>query len=200
MWEYEIKRTDMSVPDLYGMNFDPDADDYCEELEYAAIESYVWDVSGYRPEARAYVTYDDEGLHVLLCAFAYSAHILVIDYFTQKVDGVALSCGQFMTATVLSSLGMLLTETPSLAGIMACIGPILYVGIFSSGVAYTLQILAQKDSNPTVVSLLMSLESVFATIAGAIILHDRMSGREYLGCAVMLAAVVLAQLPESKKE
>ena len=138
--------------------------------------------------------------YVLLCAFAYSVHILVIDHFTQKVDGVALSCGQFMTATVLSSLGMILTETPSLAGIMACIGPILYVGIFSSGVAYTLQILAQKDSNPTVVSLLMSLESVFATLAGAIILHDRMSSREYLGCAIMLAAVVLAQLPEPKKK
>ncbi len=138
--------------------------------------------------------------YVLLCAFAYSAHILVIDHFTQKVDGVALSCGQFMTASVFSSLGMILTETPSLAGIMACIGPILYVGIFSSGVAYTLQILAQKDSNPTVVSLLMSLESVFATLAGAIILHDRMSGREYLGCAIMLAAVVLAQLPEPKKK
>lgn len=138
--------------------------------------------------------------YVLLCAFAYSVHILVIDHFTQKVDGVALSCGQFMTATVLSSLGMILTETPSLAGIMACIGPILYVGIFSSGVAYTLQILAQKDSNPTVVSLLMSLESVFATLAGAIILHDRMSGREYLGCVIMLAAVVLAQLPEPKKK
>lgn len=138
--------------------------------------------------------------YVLLCAFAYSVHILVIDHFTQKVDGVALSCGQFMTATVLSYLGMILTETPSLAGIMACIGPILYVGIFSSGVAYTLQILAQKDSNPTVVSLLMSLESVFATLAGAIILHDRMSGREYLGCVIMLAAVVLAQLPEPKKK
>ncbi len=137
--------------------------------------------------------------YVLLCAFAYSGHILVIDHFTQKVDGVALSCGQFMTATVLSSIGMVLTETPSLAGVMACIGPILYVGVFSSGVAYTLQILAQKDSNPTVVSLLMSLESVFATIAGAIILHDRMSGREYLGCAIMLAAVVLAQLPEPRK-
>ena len=138
--------------------------------------------------------------YVLLCAIAYSAHILVIDHFTQKVDGVALSCGQFMTTTVLSSIGMLLTETPSLAGIMACIGPVLYVGIFSSGVAYTLQILAQKDSNPTVVSLLMSLESVFATLAGAIILHDRMSGREYFGCVVMLAAVVLAQLPEPQKK
>ena len=138
--------------------------------------------------------------YVLLCAVAYSCHILVIDHFTQKVDGVALSCGQFMTTAVLSSIGMLLTETPSLSGIMACIGPVLYVGIFSSGVAYTLQILAQKDSNPTVVSLLMSLESVFATLAGAIILHDRMSGREYFGCIVMLAAVVLAQLPEPQKK
>ena len=81
-----------------------------------------------------------------------------------------------------------------------CIWPILYVGVFSSGVAYTLQILAQKDSNPTVVSLLLSLESVFATLAGAIILHDQMSGKEYLGCVLMLVAVVLAQLPEREKK
>ena len=73
------------------------------------------------------------------------------------------------------------------------------MGVFSSGVAYTLQILAQKDSNPTVVSLLLSLESVFATLAGAVVLHDRMNGREYLGCLLMLAAVVLAQLPASRK-
>lgn len=76
-----------------------------------------------------------------------------------------------------------------------CLWPILYVGIFSSGVAYTLQILAQKESDPTVVSLLLSLESVFATLAGALILHDQMSGKEYFGCVLMLAAVVLAQLP-----
>ena len=76
-----------------------------------------------------------------------------------------------------------------------CVGPILYLGIFSSGVAYTLQILAQKDSNPTVVSLLLSLESVFAVLAGAVILYDRMSGKEYLGCVLMLIAVGLAQLP-----
>jgi drug/metabolite transporter (DMT)-like permease len=94
---------------------------------------------------------------------------------------------------------MLLTETVSLESIMICIGPILYVGLFSSGVAYTLQILAQKDSDPTVVSLLLSLESVFATIAGAIILHDQMSGKEYFGCFLMLCAVVLAQLPEKRK-
>ena len=114
--------------------------------------------------------------YVLLCAFCFSAHILVIDYFTQKVDGVELSCIQFLVTTVLSGIGMLATEHPSLE-------------------AYTLQILAQKDSNPTVVSLLLSLESVFATLAGALILHDQMSGKEYFGCVLMLAAVVLAQLP-----
>ncbi len=134
--------------------------------------------------------------YILLCAFCFSAHILVIDYFTQKVDGVELSCAQFLVVTVLSSIGMLATESPSLEALQMCAWPILYVGIFSSGVAYTLQILAQKDSNPTVVSLLLSLESVFATLAGAVILHDRMSGKEYLGCVLMLIAVVLAQLPE----
>ena len=134
--------------------------------------------------------------YILLCALCFSAHILVIDHFTQKVDGVELSCVQFLVVTVLSAVGMLATESPSLEALGMCVGPILYVGIFSSGVAYTLQILAQKDSNPTVVSLLLSLESVFATLAGAVILHDRMSGKEYLGCVLMLVAVVLAQLPE----
>ena len=133
--------------------------------------------------------------YVLLCAFCFSAHILVIDHFTQKVDGVELSCAQFFVTTVLSGIGMLATEHPSLEALAVCLWPILYVGIFSSGVAYTLQILAQKDSNPTVVSLLLSLESVFATLAGALILHDQMSGKEYFGCVLMLAAVVLAQLP-----
>ncbi|MCI6053737.1 DMT family transporter [Dysosmobacter sp.] len=138
-------------------------------------------------------------IYILLCAVCFSAHILVIDHFTQKVDGVDMSCGQFLVVTVLSVIGMLATEHPSLSAILRCAGPILYVGVFSSGVAYTLQILAQKDSNPTVVSLLLSLESVFATVAGALILGDRMSGKEYFGCVLMLAAVVLAQLPERKK-
>ena len=127
--------------------------------------------------------------YVLLCSFCFAGHILLIDHFTRKVDGVALSCVQF-----------LVMETPDWAGLLACIGPVLYVGIFSSGVGYTLQILAQKDSNPTVVSLLLSLESVFATVAGALILGDRMSGKEYLGCVLMLAAVVLAQLPDFRKK
>ncbi len=134
--------------------------------------------------------------YVLLCSFCFAGHILLIDHFTQKVDGVALSCVQFLVMAVLSAGLMLVMETPDWAGLLACIGPVLYVGIFSSGVGYTLQILAQKDSNPTVVSLLLSLESVFATVAGALILGDRMSGKEYLGCVLMLAAVVLAQLPD----
>ena len=138
-------------------------------------------------------------LYILACAFCFSAHILVIDHFTQKVDGVEMSCGQFLVVTVLSAIGMIATERPSLDALLQCAGPILYVGVFSSGVAYTLQILAQKDSNPTVVSLLLSLESVFATVAGALILGDRMSGKEYFGCLLMLAAVVLAQLPERKR-
>ena len=137
--------------------------------------------------------------YVFLCAICFSAHILVIDHFTQKVDGVELSCAQFLVVTVLSAVGMLAWESPSLEALRMCLWPILYVGIFSSGVAYTLQILAQKDSNPTVVSLLLSLESVFATLAGAVILHDQMSGKEYLGCVLMLVAVVLAQLPVREK-
>ena len=134
-------------------------------------------------------------LYIMLCALCFSAHILAIDHFTQKVDGVELSCVQFLVATVLSAIGMIATETPSLAALRDCFWPLIYVGVFSSGVGYTLQILAQKDSDPTVVSLLLSLESVFATLAGVLLLHDHMSGKEYFGCVLMLAAVVLAQLP-----
>ena len=138
--------------------------------------------------------------YVLLCSFCYAVHILTIDHFTQKVDGVHLSCMQFLVCAILSSVGMFVTENPSWGAIFTCIGPILYVGIFSSGVAYTLQILAQKDSNPTIVSLLLSLESVFATLSGALILGDKMSGKEYFGCVLMLLAVILAQLPEKEKK
>lgn len=134
-------------------------------------------------------------LYVLVCAFCFTVQILAVDYFTNKVDGVALSCAQFLVMTVLSAAGALMEAPPPLELLGEYLWPVLYVGVFSSGVAYTLQILAQKDSNPAVVSLLMSMESLFAAIAGAIILGNRMTGREYLGCALMLAAVVLAQLP-----
>lgn len=136
---------------------------------------------------------------VLLCAFCFTGHILLIDYFTVRVDGIQLSCAQFFVMMLFSSVGMLLTETPSWETLLPAMGSILYVGILSSGVAYTLQILAQKGCNPTTVSLLLSLEAVFATLAGAIILHDHMTGREYFGCIMMFAAVMLAQLPAKSK-
>ena len=139
---------------------------------------------------------------VLLCAFGYTLHILVIDHFVERHSGVALSCVQFFFAAVWSALGMFIFENPQWGNIVACLGEILYVGVFSSGVAYTLQIVAQKASrNPTVVTILLSLESVFGVIAGAIFLHEKLSIREYLGCALMLIAVLLAQIPfPSQKE
>ena len=139
-------------------------------------------------------------LLVLCCAFVFALHIMVIDHFAQRVDGVELSCVQFLTAAIVSGIGAAIFETVSWAGIWQCILPILYVGVFSSGVAYTLQILAQKDSDPTVVSILLSLESVFSVLAGALILGDKLSGREYLGCVLMFAAVILAQLPSPRKK
>ena len=139
-------------------------------------------------------------LLILVCAVCFAVHILVIDHFTAYCDGVKLSCLQFLFAGIISAVCMFLFETVDFAAIWSCILPLLYVGIFSCGVGYTLQILAQKDSNPTVVTILLSLESVFAVIAGAIVLHQQMTAREYIGCVVMFVAVILAQIqfPEKK--
>ena len=133
-------------------------------------------------------------LLVLVCAVCFAVHILVIDHFTAYCDGVKLSCLQFLFAGIISTICMFIFEDVDFAAIWGCILPLLYVGIFSCGVGYTLQILAQKDSNPTVVTILLSLESVFAVIAGAIILKQQMTVREYIGCAIMFAAVILAQI------
>ena len=140
-------------------------------------------------------------LLLLVCALCFAVHILVIDHFTAYCDGVKLSCLQFLFAAIISAVCMFIFEPLDMPAILSCALPLLYVGIFSCGVGYTLQILAQKDSNPTVVTILLSLESVFAVIAGAIILKQQMSVREYIGCVVMFAAVVLAQIqfPEKKK-
>ncbi len=134
-------------------------------------------------------------LLMIACAVGFSLHILCVDYFSSRVSGVLLSCVQFAVMAVESGICMLLLEKPDLSVIVASIGPILYVGVMSSAVGYTLQILAQKDANPTVVSLLLSLESVFSVITSIIILHRHPEGREYVGCALMLTAVILAQLP-----
>lgn len=138
-------------------------------------------------------------LFVLICAFGFTAHILVIDHFSPKTDGVKLSCIQFAIVSVLSCLMMLFTEEVEMELVIQAIIPLLYTGVLSSAVAYTLQIVAQKDADPTVASLILSLESVFAAICGVIFLHEGLSLRETLGCVIVFIAIILAQLP-SKEE
>ena len=134
-------------------------------------------------------------LLVLACAFAFSIHILVIDHFSSRVDGVRMSCIQFFACGILSGIGMAVSETPSLAAVKSAWLPIAYAGILSCGVAYTLQIIAQKDTDPTVASLLLSLESVFAVLAGWVILGQHLSPKEGIGCLLVFAGIILAQLP-----
>ncbi len=136
---------------------------------------------------------------VLLCSVAFSVHILTIDHYSPKADGVALSCIQFFVAGTIFLIGMLLFEKPVLSEILACWFPIIYAGVLSGAVAYTLQIVAQKNADPAQASLILSLESVFAALSGALLMHERMTGIELAGCAVIFAAVILAQLP-SKEE
>ena len=138
---------------------------------------------------------ESSDIYLLCCAVVFALQLLSTEYFGRFVDGVKLSCAQFLVVAILSGLLSLLTETVSLQGIMECIWPLLYVAVFSSGVAYTLQILSLKGTDTTVVTLLLSLESVFAVLAGAVFLGDRLSLREYLGCVLMLGAVILAQIP-----
>ena len=139
-------------------------------------------------------------LCVMLCAFVFTAQILLVDHFVTVVDGVELSCCQFFFVTAFSLMGSLLFEHPTWANILAAWKPILYAGAMSSGVGYTLQIVGQKGMNPAVASLIMSLESVISVIAGWLILGQALSGREIFGCVLMFGAIVLAQLPERKKQ
>lgn len=134
------------------------------------------------------------------CAVFFAIHILFIDSVADKVDGVILSATQFLVVGVLSVICMFIFETPRISNINTAIVPILYSGVLSSGVAYTLQIIGQKHTNPAVASLIMCLESVFAVLAGWIILGDNLEVREYIGCAVMFAAIILTNLPEKKKQ
>ena len=134
-------------------------------------------------------------LLVLICAVLFSLHIMVIDHFSPQGDGVVMSCIQFFVCGIVSGIIMLFVETPSLENIMAAAMPILYAGVLSSGVAYTLQIVGQKDMNPTVASLILCLESVVSALAGWLILHEALTTRELLGCVLMFAAIVLAQVP-----
>ena len=131
---------------------------------------------------------------ILLGALFFSFHILVVDYFSSKVSGVKLSCIQLFIASMLSAIPMFVLENPKLSSICAAWAPILYAGILSCGVAYTLQIIGQRNLNPTIASLILSLESVISVLAGWVILHQTLNTRELIGCVLMFAAILLAEL------
>lgn len=137
---------------------------------------------------------------ILCCSVLYAGQILAIDHYNPFVDGVKMSCIQFLTGGVLGAVFMLLFENPSVAMILSAAGPILYTGIMSTGVGYTLQIVGQKGLNPTVAALILSLESVFSALSGYVFLHQVLTTRELIGCVLMFIAIVLAQLPDIRRK
>lgn len=137
-------------------------------------------------------------LLTLGCAIVFTFHILLIDKVSPSVDGVRLSCIQFFVCGAISLVCMLVLESPDPHSILQCWLPIAYAGFLSCGAGYTLQILAQARTEPTIASLLMSLESVFAALFGWILLQQRLSALEILGCTLVFGGVVLAQLPSKR--
>ena len=135
---------------------------------------------------------------LILAAFLFAIHIIIIGHFSTRVDPVRLSCGQLLIGGFATVIPMIVIEKPTMGSILAAYIPLLYTGIFSSCVAYTLQIFAQKEANPTIAGMLLSLESVFAALAGYLILHQVLNTRELIGCVVIFIAIVIAQLPDRR--
>jgi drug/metabolite transporter (DMT)-like permease len=134
-------------------------------------------------------------LLVLCCALFFALQILVIDHFSPKCNGVKMSCIQFLFSGTAGIICMFIFENPNLGAILHCWLPIVYGGVFSTGIAYTLQIIGQKNTPATEASLILCLEAVFGALTGTILLHELLSPREYLGCALIFGAVVLSQMP-----
>lgn len=139
-------------------------------------------------------------LYLLICAIAFSFQITFVDQYAGEVDGLRLNCIQNLICSLLSGIMMILTESPNMGNILACWLPLGYAGILSSGVAYSLQIIGQKRVEPTVASLVMSLESVFAVLFGWWLLNETMTMWEILGCVLIFIAVILSQIPTKKQD
>ena len=139
-------------------------------------------------------------IYIFLCAVVYTMHILVIDHFAPKTDNVKMSCIQFMVVGVLSVPFMLILETVTFDAVIKTAGPILYAGVMSSGVAYTVQIIGQKGMNPAVASLILSLESSISVLSGWVLLGQTLTVREGIGCVLMFVAIILAQIPTKNTE
>ena len=135
-------------------------------------------------------------MYILICAFCFSIHILCIESVIQGLDGVRLSFIQFAVCSLINGILMFIFEAPSWENLSLAWEAVAYAGIMSSGVAYTLQIVGQKNMDPTVASLILSLESVFSALAGWVILGQKLSPKELIGCALVFAAVLLAQMPQ----
>lgn len=138
-------------------------------------------------------------ISLMLCALSFTAHILIVDYFSRRTDCVKLSCIQFFVTAIVCTIAAQLWENPDWSALKNCLIPLLYAGLLSGGLGYTLQMIAQKNLDPTVASLIMCLESVFAVLGGLVILGDAMTGREYAGCALMMCGILLAQWPEKNR-
>lgn len=141
-------------------------------------------------------TFEPLDILLIMCAAFFAIQILIIDKYVDKVNPVALSSIQFFIVGIISCILMFIFEKPTLSGILAAAGPILYAGVLSSGVAFTLQVVAQKDLDPTLASMIMSLESVVSVLSGFLLLGQKLSIREVIGCILMFVGVILAQLPE----
>ncbi len=136
---------------------------------------------------------------IFVCAVVFSVHILVIDHFSPRVDGVKMSCIQFLVCGIMSLPFMFAFETPKAGAMLEGWMPLLYAGVLSCGVAYTLQIIGQKNMNPAVASLILSLESCFSVLAGWAVLGERLSVRETAGGVLMFTAIILAQMPDGRE-
>ena len=172
----------------------------CPVIAYAA--AIIATVGLYILCIPQHVAFSVEGADVLvfICALIFTVQILLVDYYSPKVDGVKLACIQFLTSAVMSTAAAFCTNSFTVVFNLDAWIPILYAGVLSSGVAYTLQIVGQKDLNPTVASIIMSLEACVSVIAAWIILGDSMNQRQITGCVIMFAAIILAQIPMPKKK
>ncbi len=134
------------------------------------------------------------------CTVGFAMHIICVDIFGKKTDGISLACAQCFVCSFLSAIQMFIFEHPDIQNILNAYVPILYCGVVSAGIAYMFQILGQRDLNPTAASIIMSLESVVSVLAAWVLLNQKLSAREIIGCAVIFVAVLLAQIPQKKRK
>ena len=133
-------------------------------------------------------------IYEFLCAFAFAVQIMIISKYSEKVNAYKFACIQFFTAGMVAFFPMLFTETIEWSGVYSAMLPLLYTGVMSCGVAYTLQIIGERDLNPTVAALIMSLEACISVLAGWIIINQTLSIREITGCLIMFISIILAQI------